>query len=327
MVILPAFCTFCGAVECLFAIVEVAFIKSIAKVIILQRLESCKSMYDIEMTHTTLNCKGRLLNIEQPLVMGILNVTPDSFYDGGRYTAVDTALIQAATMLEEGAAILDIGGMSSRPGAAILSSEMELHRVLPVVEAIAKRFPDAILSVDTIYSKTAKACVEAGAAIVNDISGGRLDGDLFQTVADLGVPYVLMHMKGLPGNMQGQAVYEDVVAEVLDFFIGGIGRLRALGVKDILLDPGFGFGKTAAHNFRLLNNLHVFQITGCPLLAGISRKSMIWKTLKITPEAALNGTTALHVVALQQGARILRVHDVRPAVETIRLWQALSSNV
>lgn len=283
-------------------------------------------MYDTEMTHTTLNCKGRLLSLEQPLVMGILNVTPDSFYDGGRYAGVDAALFQASAMLEEGAAILDIGGMSSRPGAEILSSEMELQRVLPVVEAIVQRFPEAVLSIDTIHSKTAKVCVEAGAAIVNDISGGRLDGEMFQMAAELDVPYVLMHMKGVPGNMQGQAVYEDVVAEVLDFFIEGIGRLRALGVKDILLDPGFGFGKTAAHNFRLLNNLHVFQITGCPLLAGISRKSMIWKTLKIAPEAALNGTTALHVVALQQGARILRVHDVRPAVETIRLWETLMAN-
>lgn len=284
-------------------------------------------MHDTEMTHTTLNCKGRLLSLEQPLVMGILNVTPDSFYDGGRYAAVDAALFQAAAMLEEGAAILDIGGMSSRPGAEILSPEVEIQRVLPVVKAIVQRFPGAVLSIDTIYSKTAKVCVEAGAAIVNDISGGRLDDQLLQTVADLGTPYVLMHMKGLPGNMEGQAVYEDVVAEVLDFFIEGIGRLRALGVKDILLDPGFGFGKTVAHNFRLLNNLHVFQITGCPMLAGISRKSMIWKTLKITPEAALNGTTALHMVALQQGARILRVHDVRPAVETIRLWETLTSNI
>jgi len=284
-------------------------------------------MYDTETTHTSLNCKGRLRSLAEPLVMGILNVTPDSFYDGGRYASVDAALFQAASMLEEGAAVIDIGGMSSRPGAEILSPEAELHRVLPVIEAIVQRFPDAILSVDTIHSKTAKACVEAGAAMVNDISGGRLDDQLFQTVADLGVPYVLMHMKGVPGNMQGQAVYEDVVTEVLDFFIEGIGRLRALGVKDILLDPGFGFGKTAAHNFQLLNNLHVFQITGCPLLAGISRKSMIWKTLKITPEEALNGTTALHIVALQQGARILRVHDVRPAMETIRLWETLGSNV
>ncbi|MFM9948597.1 MAG: dihydropteroate synthase [Saprospiraceae bacterium] len=283
-------------------------------------------MHNTEMTHTTLNCKGRLLSLEQPLVMGILNVTPDSFYDGGRYAGVDAALFKAAAMLEEGAAIIDIGGMSSRPGAEILSSEMELQRVLPVVEAIVQRFPEAVLSIDTIHSKTAKVCVEAGAAIVNDISGGRLDGEMFQMVAELDVPYVLMHMKGVPGNMQGQAVYEDVVAEVLDFFIEGIGRLRSLGVKDILLDPGFGFGKTAAHNFRLLNNLHVFQITGCPLLAGISRKSMIWKTLKIAPEAALNGTTALHLVALQQGARILRVHDVRPAVETIRLWETLMAN-
>lgn len=284
-------------------------------------------MHDTEMILTTLNCKGRLLSLSRPLVMGILNVTPDSFYDGGRYAGVDAALFRASAMLEEGAAIIDIGGMSSRPGAEILSSETELQRVLPVVEAIARRFPEAILSIDTIYSKTARACVEAGAAIINDISGGRLDEQMFETVAELEVPYILMHMKGMPGNMQGQATYEDVVAEVLDFFIESIGRLRSLGVKDIVLDPGFGFGKTSAHNFRLLNNLHVFQITGCPLLAGVSRKSMIWKTLKITPEAALNGTTALHVIALQQGARILRVHDVRPAVETICLWETLNDAV
>ena len=284
-------------------------------------------MHDTEMILTTLNCRGRLLSLSRPLVMGILNVTPDSFYDGGRYAGVDAALFRASAMLEEGAAIIDIGGMSSRPGAEILSSETELQRVLPVVEAIARRFPEAILSIDTIYSKTARACVEAGAAIVNDISGGRLDEQMFETVAELEVPYILMHMKGMPGNMQGQATYEDVVAEVLDFFIESIGRLRSLGVKDIVLDPGFGFGKTSAHNFRLLNNLHVFQITGCPLLAGVSRKSMIWKTLKITPEAALNGTTALHVIALQQGARILRVHDVRPAVETICLWETLNDAV
>lgn len=284
-------------------------------------------MHDTEMILTTLNCRGRLLSLSRPLVMGILNVTPDSFYDGGRYAGVDAALFRASAMLEEGAAIIDIGGMSSRPGAEILSSETELQRVLPVVEAIARRFPEAILSIDTIYSKTARACVEAGAAIINDISGGRLDEQMFETVAELEVPYILMHMKGMPGNMQGQATYEDVVAEVLDFFIESIGRLRSLGVKDIVLDPGFGFGKTSAHNFRLLNNLHVFQITGCPLLAGVSRKSMIWKTLKITPEAALNGTTALHVIALQQGARILRVHDVRPAVETICLWETLNDAV
>ncbi len=229
-------------------------------------------MHDTEMILTTLNCRGRLLSLSRPLVMGILNVTPDSFYDGGRYAGVDAALFRASAMLEEGAAIIDIGGMSSRPGAEILSSETELQRVLPVVEAIARRFPEAILSIDTIYSKTARACVEAGAAIINDISGGRLDEQMFETVAELEVPYILMHMKGMPGNMQGQATYEDVVAEVLDFFIESIGRLRSLGVKDIVLDPGFGFGKTSAHNFRLLNNLHVFQITGCPLLAGVSRK-------------------------------------------------------
>ncbi|NUO02601.1 MAG: dihydropteroate synthase [Saprospiraceae bacterium] len=282
-------------------------------------------MQDNETIQTTLNCRGHLLSLEEPVVMGILNVTPDSFYDGGRYTDLDAALFQVDAMLGAGAAIIDIGGMSSRPGAEILLPDAELKRVLPIVKAIAKRFPEAILSIDTIYSKTAKTCAEAGVAIINDISGGRFDDTLFQTVADLGLPYVLMHMKGEPGNMQGQAVYQDIVTEVLDFFIEGIGRLRALGVRDILLDPGFGFGKTAEHNFRLLNNLHVFQLTGCPVVAGISRKSMIWKSLKITPEEALNGTTALHMVALQQGARVLRAHDVRPAMETIQLWKTLNT--
>ncbi len=283
-------------------------------------------MHGTETIHTTLNCNGRLLSLEQPVVMGILNITPDSFYDGGRHTTVEAALRQAETMLEEGAALIDIGGMSSRPGAEVLSPEAELARILPVIDALIKRFSGILVSVDTIHAQTAATCVAAGAAIINDISGGRMDGELLQTVADLGVPYVLMHMKGEPGNMQGQAVYEDVVLEVLDFFIEHIGHLRSLGVKDILLDPGFGFAKTAAHNYTLLNNLHVFQLTGCPLLVGLSRKSMIWRTLNITPEEALNGTTALHMVALQQGACMLRAHDVREAVETIRLWQALSSD-
>ncbi len=282
-------------------------------------------MYNIEMTHTTLNCRGKLLPLQEPVVMGILNITPDSFYDGGRYNGVGAALARAEEMMEAGAAIIDIGGMSSRPGAEIISPEVELRRVLPVVEGIVQRFPDAVLSIDTVHAQTARACVEAGAAMINDISGGNMDDNMFQTVATLGVPYVLMHMKGTPGNMQGQAVYDDVVTEVLDFFIERIGHLRSLGVKDILLDPGFGFGKTTAHNYQLLNKLHVFQLTGCPVLAGISRKSMIWKTLKITPEEALNGTTALHMVALQQGASVLRAHDVKPALETIRLWQALRS--
>lgn len=274
----------------------------------------------------SLNCKGRLLDISRPVVMGILNTTPDSFFDGGRYTGVDTALAQAESMLSEGAAILDVGGASSRPGAAEVSEKQELERVVPVIGAIMRRFPDAVISVDTWRAAVAAAAVAAGAAIVNDISAGRLDARLYATTAGLRVPYILMHMQGAPGTMQQNPQYDDVVTEVLDFFIRELEKLRALGVTDIVLDPGFGFGKTVEHNFRLLKNLHVFgHVTGLPVLAGISRKSMICKVLKVNPDKALNGTTALHMVALQQGARILRAHDVREAVEVIRLWEQLEA--
>lgn len=273
--------------------------------------------------HLTLNCRGRLLPLHEPVVMGILNVTPDSFFDGGRYSSEQDALRQAERMLEEGAAIIDIGGMSSRPGAALIPVEEELSRVLPPIEAVAKAFPEAIISIDTIRAKVAREAVGAGASIVNDISAAAFDEALYETVAELKVPYILMHMQGSPKTMQQNPEYEDVVREVLDFFIAEIGKLRALGVKDIIVDPGFGFGKTVAHNYQLLKRMHVFGITELPILAGLSRKSMINKVLKTKPAHALNGTTALNMVALQQGAKILRVHDVRPAVETIKLWQQL----
>ncbi|GAB4497898.1 MAG: dihydropteroate synthase [Saprospiraceae bacterium] len=273
---------------------------------------------------TTLNCRGQLLDLSRPLVMGILNVTPDSFFDGGRYSGKDAALKQAEKMLSEGAAILDIGGASSRPGAAEISEKEEFERVVPVIEVIKSHFSEAIISIDTWRASVAKAAIEAGASMVNDISGGQFDGKMFETVAALGTPYILMHMQGTPATMQQNPHYEDVVTEVLDFFIKKIEKLRALGVKDIVLDPGFGFGKTVEHNYQLLKNLHVFgSVTGLPVLAGISRKSMICKVLKVNPEHALNGTTALHIVALQQGAKILRVHDVREAVEVIKLWETL----
>lgn len=269
----------------------------------------------------TINCRGRLLDLSRPIVMGILNLTPDSFFDGGRFTDEVAMLQQAEKMLEEGAIILDIGGMSSRPGAQLISEEEELQRVLPAVRALLARFPDALISVDTFRSKVAAESVAAGASIVNDIYAGRFDGKMFGTVAELGVPYIMMHMQGEPADMQVAPSYGDVVQEVLHFFIEKLGELRALGVKDVILDPGFGFGKTVEHNFQLLSNLSVFRMTELPILAGISRKSMICKVLKVNPERALNGTTALHVVALQQGARILRVHDVREAMEVIRLWE------
>lgn len=269
----------------------------------------------------TINCRGRLLDLSHPIVMGILNLTPDSFFDGGKFNSEDAMLRQAEKMLAEGASILDLGGMSSRPGAQLISEEEELRRVLPAVTALLAHFPDAVVSVDTFRSRVAAESVAAGAAMVNDIYAGRFDGKMFETVAALGVPYIMMHMQGEPANMQTAPSYGEVVREVLHFFIEKLGKLRALGIKDVILDPGFGFGKSVEHNFQLLANLSIFRMTELPILAGISRKSMICKVLRVNPDRALNGTTALHMVALQQGARILRVHDVREAMEVIRLWE------
>ena len=271
----------------------------------------------------TLNCSGRLVSLEKPLVMGILNVTPDSFFDGGKHTQLDAQLKQAEKMLKEGATFIDVGGMSSRPGAEVITVEEELKRVIPTVEAIAVQFPEALVSIDTVNSKVAREAVTAGACMVNDISAGVFDQALYPTVDDLQVPYILMHMQGKPASMQDQPTYTDVVQEVLDFFIQEVGKLRALGVKDLIIDPGFGFGKTVAHNFTLLKKMHVFKMLDLPILAGVSRKSMICKVLKINPIDALNGTTALHLVSLQQGAKMLRVHDVKEAMEVIRLWEQL----
>ena len=282
-------------------------------------------MHGISDTNITLNCKGQLLSLEQPIVMGILNLTPDSFYDGGRYAEETSILKQTEKMLDAGTTILDIGGMSSRPGASIIGVEEEMQRVLPTITAIKKRFPGSIISIDTVQSSVAKAAVESGASIVNDISAGKIDAQMYETVAKLNVPYILMHMQGKPNTMQQNPQYTDVVEAVLDFFITEVGKLRTLGVKDIILDAGFGFGKTIQHNYTLLKKLHVFNILNLPLLCGLSRKSMIYKVLGHSAEHALNGTSALHMIALQQGAKILRVHDVREAVEVIKLWQELES--
>jgi len=271
----------------------------------------------------TLNCKGKLLSLDRPIVMGVLNLTPDSFFDGGKYSGKDQALLQVEKMLKEGAALIDIGGMSSRPGAAIITIEEELRRVLPVIESVHQKFPQAILSIDTVYAKTAQKAVEIGASIINDISAGRVDKAMYETVASLKVPYILMHMQGDPKTMQVQPEYEEVKTEVLDFMIQEVGKLKALGVKDIIIDLGFGFGKRLEDNYALLKNMHVFQVLGIPVLVGISRKSMIYKYLKTSPEKALNGTTVLHMIALQQGASILRVHDVKEAVEVVKLWEML----
>ncbi|MEM1323542.1 MAG: dihydropteroate synthase [Bacteroidota bacterium] len=270
---------------------------------------------------TLINCAGQLLDLSRPRVMGILNLTPDSFYDGGRYDSEQRAMAQVERMLSEGAAIIDVGGMSSRPGAKVIDTQEELQRVLPTIKAIKQHFPQAIISIDTIRGEVARQAVEAGAAIVNDISAGSLDPMLLPTVADLGVPYILMHLQGRPETMQDNPQYQDVVLEVLDFFCQKIAELRQLGIGDILLDPGFGFGKKLEHNYELLTRMNVFQIPGLPVLAGVSRKSMIYKYLKVKPEEALNGTSALHMIALQQGARILRVHDVKAAIEVVQLWE------
>ncbi len=272
----------------------------------------------------SLNCNGQLLDLSRPIVMGILNITPDSFFDGGQYFEEASLLRQAEKMLREGASILDIGGASSRPAATEVSESEEMRRILPGIALLQKNFPDKIISVDTWRANVADAAVQAGASIVNDISGGNLDAKMLETVAKWNAPYILMHIQGTPDTMQKDPHYEDVVTEVLDFFIQKIEILRGLGLKDIVLDPGFGFGKTVEHNFCLLKNLHVFQnVLGLPVLAGLSRKSMICKPLGIKPAEALNGTTALHIVALQQGAKILRAHDVREAMEVIRLWELL----
>ena len=258
--------------------------------------------------------------------MGILNVTPDSFYDGGRYEQEKAILQQAEKMLTEGATILDIGGMSSRPNAAIIAVETELKRVIPAIESIVKRFPKALLSIDTVQSQVAKAAVEAGAAMVNDISAGSVDSALFQTVADLKVPYILMHIQGLPKNMQVNPNYQNVVQEVMDFFVKKLAHLKKLGIKDLLLDVGFGFGKTLEQNYQLLQNLNTFELFDEPMLVGISRKSMIYKPLNIKPIEALNGTTTLNTIALLKGAKILRVHDVKAAIEATKLVDCLKQN-
>ncbi len=271
----------------------------------------------------SLNCQGTLLSLDRPLTMGILNVTPDSFYDGGRYHSDNIILSQVQKMLEEGASLIDVGGMSSRPGAEIISVEEEIRRVIPVVKLIKKHFSEAIISVDTVRSEVAKHSITEGAALINDISAGRFDPKMYETISKLDVPYILMHMQNKPADMQVNPQYESLLTEILDFFIEEVGKLRSLGVKDIILDPGFGFGKSLEHNYNLLKNLHIFQILDLPVLAGISRKSMIYRLLDSTPQHALNGTSALHMVALQQGAKMLRVHDVKPAMEVIRLFLQL----
>lgn len=274
----------------------------------------------------TLNGRGRLLVAGKPLVMGIINITPDSFYSGSRSGDDTAVLAQAETMLREGADILDIGGQSTRPGADWVGEEEELRRVVPVAELLLRHFPEAFISVDTWYSRVAQAAVDAGASMVNDVSGGFRDPAMLSVVGRLGVPYVCMHMKGTPATMNKEAVYADVTRDVLDFFIGRVEACRAAGIHDIILDPGMGFAKTHRHNLEILHNLSVFRMLGYPILLGVSRKSTIYKLLNVTPEEALNGTTVLHTLGLVNGADILRVHDVQEARQAIILVEAYKEN-
>jgi len=270
----------------------------------------------------TLNCKGRLLVVDKPLLMGIINTTPDSFYSSSRTEGTDASLQQAERMLKEGAIILDIGGQSTRPGSEKIRADEELKRVIAPIEAIHKNFPEAFISIDTYYSCVAAEAVAAGASLVNDISGGNMDTAMINTVAALQVPYVCMHMQGTPQTMQQNPEYENVTKEVLDFFIRKVDALHKAGVADVIIDPGFGFGKSIANNFTLLRNLTVFKMLNCPILLGVSRKSTIYKTLGISAEEALNGSTVLNTIGLINGASILRVHDVKEAAETIKLFEA-----
>lgn len=275
-----------------------------------------------------INAGGTLIDLEIPRVMGILNITPDSFFGASRYNTDEEIIAAAGKMLDEGASILDVGGYSSRPGAAVISVEEEGHRVLRAIKLIRRTFADSVISVDTFRSEIAlEAVLEAGATIINDISGGDADSKMFSAVERLNVPYIMMHMKGNPATMQNNPVYDDIVADILKYFGERIFRLRTAGVKDIIIDPGFGFAKTIEQNYELLRRLDDLQISGLPLMVGVSRKSMIWKTLGVSSDEALNGTTAIHSIALLKGADILRVHDVREAVQTVKLVAKLKKQI
>lgn len=267
----------------------------------------------------TINVRGKIISFAQPLVMGIINVTPDSFFDGGSKNSIDEIVEFTKQMLFDGADIVDVGGYSSRPGASEVTAEEELNRVIPVIKSLVGEFPNIIISIDTFRSKVAFEAINAGASIINDISAGELDYKMFETVAQLKVPYIMMHTKGTPQNMQQQTNYNDLLNDVIDYFIPKINKLKALGVNDMIIDPGFGFAKTLDQNYELLQKLAYFNVLELPILVGISRKSMIYKLLNISPNEALNGTSVLNTIALQKGANIIRVHDVREARQTIAL--------
>ncbi len=273
----------------------------------------------------TLNCKGALIDISKPKVMGILNLTPDSFYDGGKYKSDLDILNHVESMLKNGATFIDMGAYSSRPNADHINEATELQRILPIIENVLKQFPECLISVDTFRSQVAKKSIEAGAALVNDISAGVLDANMLHTIAQLQVPYIMMHMQGTPQTMQQHTRYNNLIKDIMFYFSQHIAKAKALGVIDMVIDPGFGFAKTTTQNFELLNHLELLKLTEKPILVGISRKSMIYKTLNTTADKALNGTSVLNTVALQKGANILRVHDVKQAMECIALTQALTT--
>jgi len=274
----------------------------------------------------TLNLKGELIDLSKPCVMGILNLTPDSFYSNSRNGSLDAALSRVEACLTEGAMFIDIGAYSSRPGADDVSEDDELKRLIPVISAISQRFPEAKLSIDTFRARVARESIEAGAHIINDIAAGNMDEAMFDTIASLNVPYILMHMQGTPQNMQDNPTYDNISLEVADYFSDKVSQLRNMGVSDLILDPGFGFAKSIDHNYQLLNEMENLNIFGLPLLVGFSRKSMIYKFLGGTPETALNGTTILNTLSLQKGASILRVHDVKAAVECVALVEKMQES-
>jgi dihydropteroate synthase len=272
-----------------------------------------------------INCKGNLIDLKNPKVMGILNTTPDSFFDGGKFNDEKKILNQVEKMLQDGATFIDVGAYSSKPGAEFVTEEEELSRLLPILELILKHFPNVYLSIDTFRSNVAKRAVENGAAMINDISAGLLDDKMIETVAQLQVPYIMMHMKGNPQTMQSLANYDDIVKEMVFYFSERISTARRFGLNDIIIDPGFGFAKTLEHNYEVMRKMDYFSILELPLLIGVSRKSMIYKLLESTPQEALNGTTVLNTIALQRGASILRVHDVKEAMECVKINEQLNT--
>ena len=273
----------------------------------------------------TINCKGQLVDLSTPKVMGILNVTPNSFFDGGKYKNESEMLSKVGKMLSEGATFIDVGAYSSKPSAEFVSEEEELQRIVPIINLILEYYPETLISIDTFRSDVAKVCIENGAAIINDISAGNLDDNMLETIAKYNVPYIMMHMRGTPQTMQAMTSYENIVKEILFYFSERIAQARSHGINDLIVDPGFGFAKTLEQNYEVLQKMELFEILELPLLAGVSRKSMIYKTLNSTAEEALKGTTFLNAIALTKGAKILRVHDVKEAMECVTLFNKLNN--